>query len=147
MELEEELKVVTSQRKKAERAAMEVVAILKNLGLSDISEAFDSNSDNDEDDMSESRESSNSTKEGETSVTSKMENEAEDRLSTSENDASLPGRSLSWKSKDTKNSDNYGKKIFSRARWRQNSIMHNDSSSPKNQLGKSCRQIKIKELR
>ncbi|KAF8395353.1 hypothetical protein HHK36_019299 [Tetracentron sinense] len=98
LELEEQLKIVTLQRKKAEKAAAEVLAILENHGISDHSEAFDSSSEQ-EGVLRESKEGNNSTKEDGSSVTSiSRRNDAEEFSGLELECSPLPGRSLSWKS-------------------------------------------------
>jgi hypothetical protein len=44
-ELEEQLKIVSLQRKKAEQATADVLAILEENGYNDVSDDYDSNSD------------------------------------------------------------------------------------------------------
>ncbi|XP_068664227.1 uncharacterized protein [Aristolochia californica] len=147
VELEEQLRIVTSQRKKAEKAAAEVLAILENHGISDFSEAFDSNSDQDGFE-GESKGSYNSIKEEKNPMTSKLrKDEVEDGLSSSELEASpTPGTSLSWKS-GSNNQSYYEKKTFFQPKRRQSDLLSTSGSSSKRQLGKSCRQIKRRETR
>ncbi|KAG9459051.1 hypothetical protein H6P81_003559 [Aristolochia fimbriata] len=146
VELEEQLQIVTSQRKKAEKAATEVLTILENHGISDFSEAFDSNSDQDgfEGDW---KGSDNSMKEEKHHMTAKSsKDDVEDGLSSSELEASsTPGRCLSWKS-GSHNHRYYEKKTLSQPRRRPSGFSYTSGSSSKRQLGKSCRQIKRREM-
>ncbi|XP_068658999.1 uncharacterized protein [Aristolochia californica] len=140
-------RIVTSQRKKAGKAAAEVLAILENHGISDFSEAFDSNSDHDGFD-GESKSSDNSVKEEKNCMNSKLrKDEVEDGLSSSGLEASpTTGRSLSRKS-GSNNQSYYEKKTFSQPRRRQSGFLSTSGSSSKQQLGRSCRQIKQRETR
>jgi len=82
VELEGQLRIVTIQRKKAEKAAAEVLAILETQGIGDLSEAIDSSSDGEVpcDDTQ---------KEYESSTASRMErSEVEDGLPGSEPEVS-----------------------------------------------------------
>eukprot|EP00262_Sarcandra_glabra_P013375 TRINITY_DN3691_c0_g3_i1.p1 TRINITY_DN3691_c0_g3~~TRINITY_DN3691_c0_g3_i1.p1 ORF type:complete len:661 (+),score=143.90 TRINITY_DN3691_c0_g3_i1:247-2229(+) len=151
MELEEQLKIASIQRKKAEKATAEVLAILENNGISDFSEPFDSSSDHDEV-LSESKEGNNLIKEEETLMTSKARSEMEDGLSGSEIEASpspspSPSRSLSWKSSSNNLNTHEKKKSFDQGRRRQSSFVPAVGLSSKQQLGKSCRKIKRREMR
>ncbi|KAL5974582.1 hypothetical protein ACLOJK_031252 [Asimina triloba] len=135
VELEEQIKVVTLQRKKAEKALAEVLAVLDSHGINELSECFNSDSDH-EGVLYESKESNGSLKEEDHSMTSKSGSE----LEVSPNQ----GRSLSWKRRSN-TPDSLKKKNFGQARRRHNSFMSNGGSSPKHRSGKSCRQIKRKE--
>ncbi|KAK0591533.1 hypothetical protein LWI29_003441 [Acer saccharum] len=143
-ELEEQLKIVSLQRKKAEKATADVLAILENNGISDISETFDSSSDQEETPC-ESKSDNNSTKEDENSSNLKFRRNESGELSGSDHDFSpVPQRSLSWKGrKGTKHSPEKYKDSYRR----RGSSFSSASSSPKHRLGKSCRQIKRKESR
>ncbi|KAK1572371.1 hypothetical protein Q3G72_031728 [Acer saccharum] len=142
--LEEQLKIVSLQRKKAEKATADVLAILENNGISDISETFDSSSDQEETPC-ESKWDNNSTKEDENSSNLKFRRNESGELSGSDHDFSpVPQRSLSWKGrKGTKHSPEKYKDSYRR----RGSSFSSASSSPKHRLGKSCRQIKRKESR
>lgn len=147
MELEEQLKIVTIQRKKAEKATSEVLAILEAQGIGKFSEITDSSSDQNEI-PSYMKECDETFKEHGTSTAFKMEkSEVEDALSGSEHEVS-PSHvgSLSWKGR-TSSPDSY-KKLKAKQikqRLRRCSFMSNSGSSPKYHLGKSCRKIKLKE--
>ncbi|OVA03619.1 hypothetical protein BVC80_1651g130 [Macleaya cordata] len=146
VELEEQLKNVTLQRKKAEETTAEVLAILENNGISDCSEAFDSSSD-EEQVLQESRQDNNSNKEEEASVISRPRGTEMEELSGSEIEGSpLPGRSLSWKS-CSDNPNSAEKKNINQARRRQSRFVSTSGSSGKPRLGKSCRQIKRRDMR
>ncbi|KAK6131857.1 hypothetical protein DH2020_034397 [Rehmannia glutinosa] len=117
-ELEEQLKFVSLQRKKAEKATANVLAILENHGISDVSEEFDSCSDQEEsphDFKARNVESSPST-----------------------------GRSLSWRSsKDSQHAlekKNYMDSVRRRASFGSNSLSAR-------RVGKSCRRIRHRDTR
>ncbi|XP_010243845.1 PREDICTED: enolase-phosphatase E1-like isoform X2 [Nelumbo nucifera] len=143
VELEEQLKLVTLQRKKAEKATAEVLSILENHGISDFSEAFDSSSDQEE--ASKSKEDDDSTKKEESSVTSELRDKPEE-LPSLELEGSLPGRSLCWKSSND-SPKSTEKKYMDQARRQRSSLMYTSWSSPRQCPGKSCRQIKRRETR
>ena len=139
--MEEQFRIVTIQRKKAERAAAEVLAILETQGIGDLSEAIDSSSDGEVpcDDTQ---------KEYESSTASRMErSEVEDGLPGSEPEVSPPqGRRLAWKShSNSPNSHDKQRAKQIRQRQRRRSFMTTLQSSSKHQLGKSCRKIKQKD--
>lgn len=137
MELEEQLRIVTIQRKKAEKAAAGVLAILETQGIGDLSESVDYSSDG-EVPYDYTR------KEYESSTASRMErSEVEDGLSGTEPEISpSQGRSISWKShSNSPDSQDKPRAKQIKQRQRQRSFMTLQSSS-KHQLGKSCRKIK-----
>ncbi|XP_057979294.1 uncharacterized protein LOC131165464 isoform X2 [Malania oleifera] len=146
VELEEQLKFVSLQRKKAEKATADVLAILENNGISDVSEALDSSSDQ-EGVPYESKVSNNSTKEEESSVSSKGgRNDAEELSGSEIESSSLAGGSLSWKSR--KNSRNsHERKYLESSMRRRSSFSSAGYTSPKQCPGKSCRQIRRRETR
>lgn len=137
---------MSHQRKKAERATEEVLAILENHGMGDVSETFDSSSDQ-EVTPRESKVSNNSMKEEDSSVNSKVSRNDMEEMSGSELECSpLPGGSLSWKG--SKNSSHsLEKKHRDSSTRRRSSFASSGSSSPKHRLGKSCRQIRRREMR
>ncbi|EHA8589348.1 hypothetical protein COCNU_scaffold009328G000010 [Cocos nucifera] len=148
MELEEQLKVVTIQRKKAEKAAAEVLAILEAQGIDDFSELTDSSSDQNEV-PSGMKGCEDTFKEDETSTASKMEkSEVEDVLSGSEHEVS-PSQvgSISWTGcSSSPDFQKMQKAKQIRQRQRRWCFMSSAGSSPKYHLGKSCRKIKLKEM-
>ncbi|XP_007010395.2 PREDICTED: uncharacterized protein LOC18586779 isoform X1 [Theobroma cacao] len=143
-ELEKQLKFVSVQRRRAEKATADVLAILENNGVSDISEELDSSSDQDA--PFESNINNGSTKEEESSVTSKVRQKESEELSGSEFDcSSASGRSLSWKGrKSASHSPERYKDKLVRSR---NSFASMSFSSRKHRQGKSCRQIRRRESR
>lgn len=143
-ELEAQLKAVSLQRKKAEKATADVLAILENHGISDLSEAFDSSSDQ-EVTPPESR-VSNSMNEEETSVNSKARRDDSEEFSGSELESSPFPRSLSWKSSND-SPHSLEKKSMASSAKRCSSFASVGSSSAKQRLGKSCRQIRRREAR
>uniref|UniRef100_A0A1D1YD50 Uncharacterized protein n=1 Tax=Anthurium amnicola TaxID=1678845 RepID=A0A1D1YD50_9ARAE len=142
LDLEEQLRIVTIQRKKAEKAATEVLAILESQGVNDSSEVIDSSSDRDNV-TRESKGSDGNAKGDDTSTASRMDrSDVEDGMSGSEVEVSpSQGRSLSWKSRNS-NSDSSekGKEFQARQRPRRGFISRVESS-PQHLLGKSCRRI------
>ncbi|KAJ7974942.1 Transcriptional regulator ATRX [Quillaja saponaria] len=135
VELEEQLRIVSLQRKMAEKATADVLAILESQGLSDFSEEFDS----DQETPHESR------REGEMSIDSQVRRNRSDELSGSDVDSShKPGRNLSWKGRI--DSPHSFEKYKASNVGRKNSIA-SISSSPKHCQGKSCRKIRHRDTR
>ncbi|PIN03889.1 hypothetical protein CDL12_23584 [Handroanthus impetiginosus] len=143
-ELEEQLKFVSLQRKKAEKATADVLAILENRGISDMSEEFDSFSEPDES-PHEFNACNGSAMKKETSTNAKPRKNSTDAYSSSEVESSpSTGRSLSWKSnKDSQNS--LEKKKYMDSVRRRASFA--SSSSSARRVGKSCRRIRRRETR
>ncbi|XWS08123.1 hypothetical protein CRYUN_Cryun41cG0052400 [Craigia yunnanensis] len=143
-ELEEQLKIVSFQRRRAEKATADVLAILENNGVSDISEDLDSGSDQDA--PFESNMDNGSIQEEESSVNSKVRRKESLEFSGSDLDFSpVSGRSLSWKGrKSASHSPEKYKDSLVRSR---NSFASMGFSSPKHRHGKSCRQIRRRESR
>ncbi|XP_057476572.1 uncharacterized protein LOC130764373 isoform X2 [Actinidia eriantha] len=146
VELEEQLKSVSLQRKKAEKAIADVLTVLENHGISEFSDEFDSNSDQDVIHF-ESKMGDNSPEDDESSVGSKMRGNHTDEFSGSELESSpLPGRSLSLKS--GKNSlRSREKKYMDSPTRRRSTSASTTSASPRHHIGKSCRQIRRRETR
>jgi hypothetical protein len=149
-ELEEQLRAVTAQRRKAERAAGEVLAILESQGLARFSDAADSGSGSDDEDGLESAESGG-----------KARGEAEDALSGSElgdtvnaaaaaaaGGLSWKGRAVSHESQRRQQQQLKGRHLRQRNSHRRGYFyLLAADSSPKYQPGQSCRKVKRKELR
>ncbi|KAL1330353.1 hypothetical protein HN51_047588 [Arachis hypogaea] len=143
IELEEELRKITLQRKMAEKATADVLAILENQGISDISGEFDLGSEGSDHDITcDSSVSNGYANAAERSTSSKVRRHASEELSGSNVDPSpSPGRSLSWKGRlDPCRSLEKYKTSHVR---RRNSL--SSSSSSARHLAKSCRRIKHKE--
>ncbi|XP_061352183.1 uncharacterized protein LOC133297128 isoform X2 [Gastrolobium bilobum] len=137
MELEEQLRMVTLQRKMAEKATADVLAILENQGISDVSEEFDSGSDLEI--HCESGVSNESAKEGE------RRRHGSDELSGSHVDSSpVSSRSLCWKGR---NDSPHSLEKYKTTNLRRRSSFSSISSSPKHRLGKSCRKIRHRQTR
>ncbi|XP_078181892.1 transcriptional regulator ATRX [Carex rostrata] len=170
VELEEQLRIVTTQRKKAEKATAEVLAILESQGVGYITEpeGIDSSSDQDEVEgggptTSVTKEwecdgnsvSSNSNSKGkdETSNSNRStveRSEVEDEMSGSELDAQAVAGSLSWKGRSKSpdsNKKHRAAKHLRQIRPRHIFYFTSPDPSPKYQRGKSCRRIKPKDLR
>ncbi|CAJ2629457.1 unnamed protein product [Trifolium pratense] len=146
LELEEQLRTVTLQRKMAEKATADVLAILEDRGISDLSEELDSGSDLDIPcESGVSNESSNS-KEGEERYTSsKGRHNGSDEPYDSHMDSTPEfNTSLCWKGRH--DSPRSLEKYKSSNMRRQNSFSP-VSSSPKHNQGKSCRKIRHRQSR
>ncbi|KAJ0047158.1 hypothetical protein Pint_05867 [Pistacia integerrima] len=140
-ELEEQLRFVSHQRKKAEKATADVLAILENNGISDISESFDSSSDQEA--PCDSKVSNSSNKEEDNSGSPKLRrNEWEEHSGLDIDFSPVLCRRLSWKGrKDTSHSPEKYKDSYMRRR----SSFRSVGSSAKHRVGKSCRQIRSLE--
>ncbi|XP_071732084.1 uncharacterized protein [Rutidosis leptorrhynchoides] len=140
-ELEKQLKFVSLQRKKAGKATIDVLAILESHGRNDLSEPFDSSTDQEG--------TSSDYKDGnhvETSENGKVRESDMEGFSGSEvESSSVNGRSLSWKSSKNSSSRFLEKKYMDASRRRRNSFT-STGSSPR-RVGKSCRQIRHREHR
>ncbi|KGN46025.1 uncharacterized protein LOC101207733 [Cucumis sativus] len=140
-ELEEQLKIVSLQRKMAEKATADVLAILEDNGASDISETLDSNSDHE----TEPKVEDGLAREDVSSGTVRRRNEHEEYSGSNIDTSPVLGGSLSWKGRnDSPHTREKYKKHSIRSRSSFTSI---GSSSPKHQLGRSCRQIKRRDTR
>lgn len=131
-ELEKQLKYVSIQRKKAEKATVDVLAILESHGSNDLSEQFDTSSDDQEEMSSQHAETSTHVKVPETDT---------EGFSGSEVESS---RSLSWKSSKNSSSRYLEKKYTEASRRRRSNSFTSTGSSPR-RVGKSCRQIRHRE--
>ncbi|KAI3458877.1 hypothetical protein Pfo_015540 [Paulownia fortunei] len=142
-ELEEQLKFVSLRRKKAEKATAHVLAILENHGISDLSEEFDSCSEQEESPRDfKACNGSSITKE--TSTNMKLRKNETEAYSSSEIESSpSTGRSLSWKI--TKDSQSLEKKKHMDSVRRRASFPSNSLSARR--VGKSCRRIRHRETR
>ncbi|XP_040380494.1 uncharacterized protein LOC102707680 [Oryza brachyantha] len=150
-ELEEQLRAVTAQRRKAERAAGEVLAILESQGLARFSDAADSGSGSDDDEGDPDSAGSGG----------KARGEAEDALSGSELGgtavAAQPG-GLSWKGRAASHDSQSQRRQQQQQQLKGRQLRQRHShrrgyfylltgdSSPKYQPGQSCRKVKRKEL-
>lgn len=149
-ELEEQVRAVTAQRRKAERAAGEVLAILESQGLARFSDVADSGSGSDDEDGLESAESG-----------SKARGDAEDALSGSEFGGTATAAAaggLSWKGRAASHESQRrrqqqqqqlkGRHLRPRHSHRRGYFyLVAADSSPKYHPGQSCRKVKRKELR
>ncbi|KAK4431102.1 hypothetical protein Salat_0872200 [Sesamum alatum] len=141
-ELEEQLKFVSLQREKAEKATADVLSILEDRGISDVSEEFDSCSEQDESPRDfKARNGSLMIKEP--STHSELRTNEVEAYSSSEIESSpSTGRSLSWRStKDSQHSLEKKKNVDSIRR--RASFASNSSSARR--AGKSCRKIRIRD--
>ncbi|KAJ4758546.1 transcriptional regulator ATRX [Rhynchospora pubera] len=170
VELEEQLRIVTNQRKKAEKAAAEVLSILESQGVGYFTEPEGIDSSSDLDEVEEGEPTTTVTKEWEcdgTSVNSHSNSkdkdetsksngstversEVEDAVSGSEVDGQVVAGRLSWKGR-SKSPDSHRKnkagKHLRNIRPRHIFYFTSPDPSPKYQKGKSCRKIKPKDLR
>ncbi|XP_051119848.1 uncharacterized protein LOC127243729 isoform X2 [Andrographis paniculata] len=142
-ELELELQFVSVQRKKAEKATADVLAILENRGISDVSEEYDSDSEKDENSHNFNP-SNGSLSMKETSDNVKPRSNEGEAYSSSEIESSpSTGRSLAWKS--TKDSQHtLEKKKYMESVRRRASF---SSITSTRRVGKSCRRIRRRETR
>ncbi|CAA2934929.1 Hypothetical predicted protein [Olea europaea subsp. europaea] len=144
-ELEEQLKFVSLQRKKAEMATADVLAILEDHGISDVSEGFDSNSDQEET-LCESNSHNDMATGNEVSTNRKVRRNDKEAYSGSEIESSpSTGTSLSWKSGKILQYSLERKKYMDLDR-RRASFASTGSSSTR-RVGKSCRRIRDRETR
>ncbi|KAK8536007.1 hypothetical protein V6N13_104622 [Hibiscus sabdariffa] len=142
-ELEEQLRIVSVQRGRAEKATVDVLAILENNEVSDVFEELDSNSD--QDTPFESNIDNVSTKGEESFVSSKVRRKEAEELSGSDDFSSVSGKSLSWKGrKSASHPPEHYKDSLVR---KHNSSSSKGFSSPKHREGKSCQQIRRRESR
>ncbi|XP_055830761.1 uncharacterized protein LOC129899762 [Solanum dulcamara] len=139
-ELEEQLKVVSLQRKKAEKATAAVLSILENHAIDDVSEEFSSGSDQ------ETILSENKTEGGEIFSSAKEKEDDADTFSSSEiASSSSTIRSLSWKSgKGSLHS--FDRRNYTDSNRRRCNFSLTDISSPK-RAGKSCRRVRRRDAR
>ncbi|KAL6614135.1 hypothetical protein ACP70R_036405 [Stipagrostis hirtigluma subsp. patula] len=141
-ELEEQVRAVTAQRRQAERAAAEVLDILDSHGfggqLSDAADDSGSDQDGEEEDENDDRksrgETARATGEEEPSA---AQREAEDALSGT----AQPG-GLSWKGRSVSPRKARQLKQHHRRRYLHLLSMSSSDSSPKYQMGQSCRKNK-----
>ncbi|KAB5544050.1 hypothetical protein DKX38_012162 [Salix brachista] len=142
-ELEEQLRIVSLQRMKAEKATEDVLAILESNGISDDSEMSGSSSD--QDTPCESEVGKKTSKQEENSVNLKVTKYKLEEHSGSDHDfSSSQGRNLSWKGR--KHSPCSLEKCKDPYLRRRRSFV-STISSPKHHQGKSCRQTRNKESR
>lgn len=170
VDLEEQLRIVTTQRKKAEKATAEVLAILESQGVDYLSEPEGIDSSSDQDEVEGGGPTATVTKECEcdgnsvnANLNSKVQDETsksngstveksevEDAMSGSEADGQVVVGSLSWKgrskSPDSQKKHRAGKHL-KQIRPRHIFYFTSPDPSPKYQMGKSCRKIKPKDLR
>lgn len=146
--------MVSLQRKKAEKATADVLAILESNGISDASDAYDFDSDQEtisdskvSDTISDSKVSDDTMKRKEISNNFEARKSDMEAYSSSEIDSSpSTGQSLSWKScKDSLHSLQRTK-YMEAVRRRSSTFTSNGSSFPK-RVGKSCRRIRRRESR
>jgi len=133
--------MVILQRKMAEKATADVLAILENQGISGVSDEFDSGSD------LENPFDSSMSNECAKEVEGKGRQYGSDEMSGSNVDSSLvSSKSLLWKGRhDLSHSlEKYKTKTTSA---RRQSSFSSFSSSPKHRLGKSCRKIRHRQSR
>jgi len=145
-ELEEQLKIVTFQRKRADKATLEVLSFLASQGISDISEVYESDSDQEESLCESNDGGCDASEEAEKfgSLKSKGNNEASGSESDHDSTASS-GRALSWKGRKETARSSDKKKFDSSSRRRTGFAQI--GSTQRLRHGKSCRQIKRREMR
>lgn len=127
----------------AEKATADVLAILEDNGASDVSETLDSNSDHET--PCESKIEDDPAKEDVNSSSIKRRIEHEEYSGSDIDTSPVLGGSLTWKGRNNlAHSREKYKKYSTRSR---NSFTSIGSSSPKHQLGRSCRQLKRRDTR
>ncbi|GAB4855082.1 hypothetical protein Ancab_023665 [Ancistrocladus abbreviatus] len=132
------------KRKKAEKARLDILTFLENHGVSDVSEALDSESEGEflHESIMGKR---NSTMEEEHTCDLNLKGDDKEDVPGFEHESPLSsGRSLSRKSQKDAHRW-YEKKYFDSSIRRQTSSSHSDSL-PRHSLGKSCQQIKCGEI-
>ncbi|KAL5227030.1 hypothetical protein ABZP36_015295 [Zizania latifolia] len=142
-ELEEQVREVTAQRRHAERAATEVLAILESQGLGgSLSDVLDSGSDHDGEEDEEPRDASpgadTAGSPGEEQAPTLAQGEAEDALSGTAQDGGL-----TWKGRSV--SPRKARQLKQKHRRSYFYFLASDPS-PKYRMGQSCRKNKRKEL-
>ncbi|XP_015056712.1 uncharacterized protein LOC107003001 [Solanum pennellii] len=143
-ELEEQLKVVSLQRKRAEKATTAVLSILEDHAIDDVLEEFSSGSDK-ETILSDQKDAGNKTG-GDISSSAKEKEDDVDTMSSSGTvSSSSTARSLSWKSGKSSHSLDRRKYTDSNRR-RYSNFSSTDISSPK-RVGNSCRRIRRRDTR
>uniref|UniRef100_A0A3Q7GMX6 Uncharacterized protein n=1 Tax=Solanum lycopersicum TaxID=4081 RepID=A0A3Q7GMX6_SOLLC len=143
LELEDQLKIVSLQRKKAEKATAAVLSILENEGITDASEEFDSGSDQEAIfSNSKGADSTDNRNEYKPDPSNVKERENDADISSSEIISSpSTGRSLSWKS-GKHSLPSFERNRYTDSAWRRSgSFASTGTSSPK-RAGKSCRRIR-----
>ncbi|PIA39192.1 hypothetical protein AQUCO_02700401v1 [Aquilegia coerulea] len=146
VELEKKLKLVTLQRKKAEKATSEVLAILENNGISDFSEVYDSNSEQ-EGVGSESKDNDDiKVEEGSSTTSRQMAIRVKEPSGLELGVLPSIGRNLSWKSCDNSPNSRENRKCLEATR-RCSGFVSTGGSSTKYHLGRSRRQTKQRAAR
>ncbi|XP_009604941.1 flocculation protein FLO11-like [Nicotiana tomentosiformis] len=145
-ELEEQLKAVSLQRKKAEKATAAVLSILENHGINDASEEFSSGSDQ-ETSLSDSKDAENKREGREISLSVKEKEDDADTFSSSEITSSpSTARSLSWKS-DKGSSHYLDRRKYTGSNRRRCNFAPSTGISSSKRVGKSCRRIRRRDTR
>ena len=145
-ELEEQLKAVSLQRKKAEKATAAVLSILENHGINDASEEFSSGSDQ-ETSLSDSKDAENKREGRKISSSVKEEEDDADTFSSSEISSSpSTARSLSWKS-DKGSSRYLDRRKYTGSNRRRCNFAPSTGISSSKRVGKSCRRIRRRDTR
>ncbi|XP_059317563.1 uncharacterized protein LOC132068103 isoform X2 [Lycium ferocissimum] len=136
LELEEQLKIVSLQRKKAEKATAAVLSILENQGISDASQEFDSGSD-------QEAESADNRNERNPTSSNVKEKENDGDISSSDIVSSpSTGRSLSWKSGKLSLLPSFDRKKYTDSVWRRSSSFGSTGTNSPKRAGKSCRRVR-----
>ncbi|XP_015941267.1 uncharacterized protein LOC107466782 isoform X1 [Arachis duranensis] len=143
IELEEQVKMVTLQRKIAEKATADVLAILENHGLSDLSNEFESESGRDT--PCEYGVNNDSGNNGERFLSSKGRQNGPEALSSSDTDSSPLYGSFPWKGH---HDSSHSRKKYNNPKHRRETSWSSISSSSKNHHhGMSFHKIRHKKTR
>ena len=139
-ELEEQVRAVTAQRRQAERAADEVLAILDSQGFD--GHLSDDDSDSDQEQEGDAKSRGNTARTPGEEEQAAAEGEAEDALSGT----AQPAGGLSWKGRSV--SPHKATQLKHKERRRSYFYLLSSDSSPKYRMGQSCRKNKRRvELR
>uniref|UniRef100_A0A0D9V801 Uncharacterized protein n=1 Tax=Leersia perrieri TaxID=77586 RepID=A0A0D9V801_9ORYZ len=151
-ELEEQVQAVTAERRQAEWAATEVLAILESQGFGGhLSDVLDSGSDRDGEEENDdhyhdprprdARRGGDTGGEEKAAAAAAAQGEAEDAMSGT----AQPGNGLSWKGRSV--SPRKARQLKQKHRRSYFYLLSSSDSSPKYRMGQSCRKNKRKELR
>lgn len=144
-ELEEQLKVVTLHRKRAEKAALDILSYLDSLGVGDISEVYESDSNEEESECESDMDNGDTTKDDKTFGLLEIRRNGKEPLGSDLESIPSSGKSLSWKGRKESTGLLVKKSVKSSIRGRD--CVTQVNSSPRHRGGKSCRKIKRREPR
>lgn len=138
------MRVASLQRKEAEKATADVLAILETHGISDVSDSFYSSSDQEVTPRRHKPRVGDSKKVEGSANPRERESELEKFSSPELEPSAAPGRRLPWKGR---RDSSHSVEKFKDSSTRRRGSFASVSSSSRQRLGKSCRQIKRREQR